>query len=95
MQDFLWDSFCNADSVGVNALDVMTGAKFVGLKLTDDQIQGVLDHYHEPGNRSEGDEEVKDMIADATDCSDGDKLYQWLVWAVGNQTADDLLEDWK
>lgn len=35
------------------------------------------------------------MIADATDCSDGEKLYQWLAWVVGDQTADDMLEDWK
>lgn len=110
MQEFLWDGFCNADAVGVKIKDVLTGAKFVGAKLTDDQIQSVIDHYQDPepdptlawsndqyqeSNWTEGDEAVKDMIADATDSTNGEKLYQWLAWVVGDQTADDMLEDWK
>lgn len=95
MQDQLWWDFINPDGAGVKVEDVMTGAKFVGVIFTEEQINSVAAHQMVPDKWTKGDEAVKDMIADATDSTNGEKLYQWLAWVVGDQTADDMLEDWK
>lgn len=95
MQNFLWDAFSDADATGVNIEDVLTGAKFVGVKLTDDQVKSVVDHYYNTEAWTDNDEEIRDQIADATDSENADGLYQWLAWVVGDQTAADMVENWE
>lgn len=94
IQSFLWDAFCNADSVGVNINDLLT---WPGLHLTSDQVEGVEAHYYDIDGMDkwdENDETVRDIVATATDCENFDRLYCWLIWSVGDQTAFDLVKNW-
>lgn len=85
MQNFIWDGFTNAESVGVKLEDVLTGARFCGVKLTDKQINSVIAHYMNPDEWNDSDEKISDLIATASDCEDGDKLFKWLEWIVGDE----------
>lgn len=93
--EFLWDGFTNPQSVGVRLEDVLDGAALVGLKLTDEQKSSVLAHSEAPDDWTEDDENVRDLIADATDSKDFDKMYKWLEYVVGDIAATELVEDWK
>lgn len=89
MQDFIWGSFTDYVGSGVALEDVLTGAKFAGVKLTKKQIESVISHESAPDEWTEADEEVRDLIADATaDCEDGDKLFKWLEWIVGDEAYE-------
>lgn len=92
MQDFIWDSFTDSVSSGVVLEDVLTGAQFVGINFTEEQIQSVIDHEEDPDEWTDADEEVRDLIAEATDCEDGNKLFKWLEWIVGDD-AFELIEE--
>lgn len=92
MQNFIWSSFTDSVSAGVALEDVLTGAQFVGVKLTEEQIQSVIDHEVAPDEWTGEDEEVRDLIAEATDCEDGNKLFKWLEWIVGDE-AFELVEE--
>lgn len=79
MQDGIWDEFTDPDAAGVKMEDILTGARdIMGVKLTDDW--------------TEQDEKVRDMIADATDSEDGDKLFSWMAWIDGDQAADGFID---
>lgn len=84
MQDFIWDSFTDSVSVGVDLEDVLTGARFCGVNLTDEQVQSVIDHSVAPDEWTSEDEKVRDLIAVASDCEDGDSLFKWIEWIVGD-----------
>lgn len=89
MQYFIWNSFTDSVGSGVALEDVLTGAKFVGVKLSEKQMQSVIDHEANPDEWTDADEEVRDLIADATaDCEDGDKLFKWLEWIVGDEAFE-------
>ena len=92
MKEFIWDGFTDSESVGVNLEDVLTGARFCGVKLTDKQINSVIDHYMNPDEWNDADEEVRDLIAAASDLDDGEKLFKWLEWIVGDE-AYNLVEE--
>lgn len=92
---FLWDGFCNPESVGVRLEDVLDGAALAGLQLTDKQKSSVLAHAKSPDDWTKEDENVRDLIASATDMQDFDKMYKWLEYAAGDQVAAGLIEDWK
>lgn len=94
MQDFIWNGFTNSESVGVKLEDVLTGSRFVGVNLTNKQIKLVIDHYTDPDEWNDDDEKVRDLIAEATDCEDGDKLFKWLEWIVGDE-AFELVEEFR
>lgn len=91
-QGFLWDAFCDADDVGVSLDSLIT---WPGLHLTQGQIESVEANYHTPEKWTKEDEQVRDIIADATDSEDFEALYSWLAWAVGDQTAADLVKEWE
>lgn len=91
VQSFLWDAFCNAESVGVSLNDLLT---WPDLHLTEAQIESVEAHDYEPDSWTKEDEAVRDIVADATDSTDYDRLYNWLIWTIGDQTAADLMEGW-
>lgn len=88
MQDFIWKCYIDPVYFGVTLEDVLTGAKFVGVELTEEQIQSVIKHKSAPDEWTDADEEVRDRIADATDCEDGDKLFKWLEWLVGDEAFE-------
>lgn len=92
MQAFLWDAFTDSDAVGVSLDDLLT---WPGLRLAEGQISSVEAHYYKPEEWSEEDEQARDKVAKATDSEDFEALYSWLAWAVGDQTAADLVEDWE
>lgn len=92
MQVFLWDAFTDADAVGVSLDDLLS---WPGLHLTQGQIASVEAHYYKPEEWSKEDEQARSIIADATDSEDFNRLYSWLIWAVGDQTAANLVEDWE
>lgn len=91
MQSFLWEAFCNAESVGVLIDDLLT---WPGLHLTSEQIESVEAHYYQSEVWTEEDEEVRDIVAAATDSQDYNRLDCWLIWTVGDQTAADLVSGW-
>lgn len=93
--EFLWDGFCDPAAIGVNLFDILDGAAIVGCNLTDGQKNGVLSHANDFGEWNTNDEEVRDLIAAATDCNDYKKMYDWLAYIVGDTTAADLVEEWK
>lgn len=95
MQDFIWAGFCDPAGVGVNFEDVLTGARFCGVDLADAQIKSVVDHYAAPDEWDSEDEKVRDAIAEATDCENGENLFQWLAFIVGDTTAESLVKEWK
>lgn len=93
MQDGIWDEFTDPDAAGVKKEDILTVARdIMGVKLTDDQIQSVVEHYNYADDWTEQDEKVRDMIADATDSEDGDKLFSWMAWIDGDQAADGFID---
>lgn len=91
MQKFLWDAFCDADATGVRLHDLLT---WPGLHLTKGQIESVESHYHEVDKWNIGDEAVKEIIADATDCEDFGFLSGWFAWVVGDVETDSLGDSW-
>lgn len=93
--EFIWDGFTDPAGVGVNLFDVLEGASLVGVKLTDEQKNGVLNHVNDFGEWTSYDEEVRDLIAKATDCKDFEKMFSWLAFIVGGTTAEHLVNDWK
>ena len=93
--EFIWDGFTDAEGVGVSLEDILTGAHFVGVELTDDQIDSVIDHYTKPDKWGDEDEKIRDLIAAATDCEDYESMFAWLAFIVGDTTAEDLVKEWK
>lgn len=91
MQDFLWDAFCDPDATGVSLDSLLT---WPGLHLTSDQVASAEYHWYDPEAWTQEDENIRDVIADATDSVDYDRLFCWLIWTVGDQTAFDLVESW-
>lgn len=92
MQKFLWDAFCDPDAVGVYLHDLLT---WPGLHLTSDQVKSTEYHFYDPEAWSEDNEAVRDIVAAATDSENFDRLYCWLIWTVGDQTAADLVKNWR
>ncbi len=94
MQDGIWEEFNDPDAAGVKMEDILTGAReIMGVKLTDAQIQSVVEHYNYADDWTDQDEKVRDMIADATaDSEDGDKLFSWMTWIDGDQAADGFID---
>ena len=92
MQNFIWDGFTDSVSVGVDLEDVLTGARFCGVNLTNEQVQSVIAHNVAPDEWNKEDEKVRDLIAVASDCEDGEKLFKWLEWIVGDE-AYSLVEE--
>lgn len=93
--DFLWDGFTDPAGVGVNVFDILDGAALVGVDLTDEQKNSVLAHVSEIDGWTSADEEVRDLIAAATDCVDYEKMFDWLSFVVGDTTAGDLVKEWE
>lgn len=92
MQAFLWDSFVGARVVGTRLDDLLS---WPGLHLTQGQISSVENHYYKPEEWNKEDEQVRDLVAKATDCEDFEELYSWLAWAVGDLVAAYLVEEWE
>ena len=90
--EFIWDGFCDPAAVGVSLNDLLT---WPGLHLTNDQVISAEYRFYDPEAWSEDNEAVRDIVAAATDCEDFDSLYCWLIWTVGDQTAADLVENWR
>ena len=93
--EFIWDGFCDPAAVGVNIFNVLDGADLVGIHLTDEQKDSVLNHVNIFGEWNTNDEEVRDLIAAATDCKDYEKMFSWLAFVVGDTTAEQLVNEWK
>lgn len=93
--NFLWDGFTDPASVGVNLFNLLDGAALVGVDLTDEQKNSVLAHVNEIDGWTSTDEEVRDLIAAATDCVDYEKMFNWLTFIVGDTTAGDLVKEWE
>ena len=91
IQSFLWDAFCDPDATGVYLNDLLT---WPGLHLTSDQVTSAEYHFYDPEAWDEGNEAVRDVVANNTDCEDFNRLYCWLIWAVGDRTAFDLVKSW-
>lgn len=81
--------------VGVNLFNLLDGAALVGVDLTDEQKNSVLAHVNEIDGWTSTDEEVRDLIAAATDCMDYKKMYAWLAFVVGDTTAAGLVKGWE
>ena len=93
--EFLWDGFCDPAGVGINMFDLLDGAYLVGLKLTTEQKDSVLNHLNDSDEWSSNDEKIRDAIAAATDCMDYEKMYAWLAFVVGDTTAEALVKEWE
>lgn len=93
--NFVWDGFTDPAGVGVNVFDILDGAALVGVDLTEAQKEGVLNHVNNFGEWTSDDDEVRDLIADATDLQDYEKMYAWLALVVGDTTAADLVKGWQ
>lgn len=93
--EFIWDGFCDPAGVGVNMFDILDGAALVGVDLTDEQKNSVLNHSNDYGEWTSNDEEIRDQIAAATDCEDYEKMFDWLAFVVGDTTAAALVKEWK
>lgn len=92
--EFLWDGFCDPAAVGVNIFDILDGAGLVGVNLTNEQKDSVLNHSNDYGEWTSNDEEVRDLIAAATDCEDFEKMFSWLAYVVGDDTAKAMIREW-
>lgn len=92
---FIWDGFTDPAGVGVDAADILDGAALVGLDLTDKQKSSVLSHMDDIDLWTSDDEEVRDLIAAATDMQDYEKMFDWLAFVVGDNTAVDLVKEWE
>lgn len=88
--NFIWDGFTNPAAVGVRLQDILDGAALVGVDLTDKQKNSVLAHIDEPDKWNDDDEDTRDTIADATDSKDYAKMHAWLVFIVGDTTAENF-----
>ena len=95
ISEFVWDGFCDPAGVGVNIFNILDGASLVGVQLTEAQKNSVLSHVNDFGEWTSDDEEVRDLIAAATDCKDYEKMFSWLAFVVGDITADELVKNWK
>lgn len=95
MSNFIWDGFTDPAAVGVNLENVLKGAKLVGVDLTDEQIASVIRHSENVDEWNENDEKVRDLIADATDYLDYNKMFDWLTFIVGDTTAEELVKNWE
>ena len=93
--EFIWDGFCDPAAVGVNIFNILGGADLVGVHLTDEQKDSVLNHVNIFGEWTSDDETVRDAIAAATDCKDYEKMFSWLAFIVGDTTAEQLVNEWK
>ena len=93
--EFIWDGFCDPAGVGVNIFNILDGAYLVGVHLTDEQKNSVLNHANAFDEWNTDDEEIRDLIAAATDCKDYEKMFSWLAFIVGDTTADDLAKEWE
>lgn len=93
--EFIWDGFCDPAGVGVNIFDILDGAALVGVNLTTEQKDSVLNHSNNYGEWTSNDEEVRDQIAAATDCEDYEKMLSWLAFVVGDATAEALVKEWE
>ncbi|MCD5607074.1 hypothetical protein LOB47_10185 [Lactobacillus delbrueckii subsp. lactis] len=93
--DFIWEGFCDPVAVGVNIFDILDGARLAGVDLTDEQKSGVLAHVNEIYGWTSKDEEVRDLIADATDNATYERLLSWLTFIVGDTTATGLVKNWE
>lgn len=92
---FIWDGFTDPVAVGVNIFDILDRARLAGVDLTDEQKSGVLAHVNEIDGWTSKDEEVRDLIADATDNATYERLLSWLTYIVGDTTATDLVKNWE
>lgn len=92
---FIWDGFTDPAGVGVNLFNLLDGAALVGVDLTDEQKEGVLNHGNTFGEWTSDDEEVRNAIAAATDMQDYEKMFDWLAFVVGDTTAAALVKEWK
>lgn len=93
--EFIWDGFTDPAGVGVNMFDILDGASLVGVNLTDAQKDSVVSHSNSIDEWSSDDEEVRDLIAAATDCKDYEKMFNWLTFVVGDSTAAGLVKNWE
>ena len=93
--NFIWDGFTDPAGVGVNMFNILDGAHLVGVNLTDAQKDSVLNHSNDFGEWSSSDEEIRDSIAIATDIQDYEKMYAWLEFIVGDNTATGLVKEWE
>ena len=93
--EFIWDGFTDPAGVGVNMFNILDGASLVGVDLTDDQKNGVQSHVNDFGEWTSDDEDIRDLIAAATDCVDYEKMYAWLSFVVGDTTAEALVKEWE
>ena len=93
--EFIWDGFCDPAAVGVNIFNILDGASLVGVQLTEAQKNGVQSHVNDFGEWTSDDEDIRDLIAAATDCVDYEKMYAWLSFIVGDTTADELVKNWQ
>lgn len=92
---FIWGGFCDPAGVGVNIFNLLDGAAVAGLNLTEAQKNGVLVHGGDFGEWTSNDEEIRDLIAAATDCEDYGKMFAWLSFVVGDTTAAGLVKEWE
>lgn len=93
LQQRLWDDWTDCERSGVKPEDVLTGAREVmDLQISDEQIEETCAHYRYAPDWTSRDEEVSDQIREATDSEDPDKLYAWLEWIEGDQTAAEIVE---
>ncbi|ACB72616.1 hypothetical protein J7U02_03800 [Lactobacillus delbrueckii subsp. lactis] len=92
---FIWDGFCDPAGVGVNVFDILDGARLAGVDLTEAQKNSVLAHVSDVYGWTSEDEEVRDLIADATDMQDYEKMFDWLAFVMGDTTAANLVKSWK
>lgn len=96
LQIELWNEFCAPEENGVEMEDVLRGAVDVmNADITEEQIQSVLDHYKDPDEWAEEDEEVRDMISDLTDSEDWGKLLDWYTYTSGDSAADLFLDQYE
>lgn len=93
--NFIWNGFTDPSGVGVSLADVLDGAALVGVDLTDEQKESVLNHIDNVDLWTFEDEEVRDLIAEATDNATYEQLFAWLVFVVGDNTAEALVEEWE
>lgn len=93
--DFIWNGFTDPDGVGVDAADVLDGAALVGVDLRDEQKESVLNHMDNVDLWTFEDEEVRDLIADATDNATYEQLFAWLAFVVGDDAAEVMIKEWE
>ena len=93
--EFIWDGFTDPAGVGVKLEDILDGASVAGVMLTPAQKKSVLSHFEKIDEWTSEDEEVRDLIADATDHATYEQLFDWLTDIVGDTTAEELVKEWE